>query len=151
VRRSAHPGPRPLIVGVVIVIAALALSACTEVEEKEPSGYEPSKLEPVKGSDGLQRVTFTAEGAERVGLETARIRHSGGQEVIPYAALIYDPEGKTYVYTSPKHLSFVRAEIQVDRIDRDRVLLSDGPPAGTKVVTVGADEVYGTELDIASG
>jgi hypothetical protein len=134
-----------------MVVAALALSACTEVEEEEPSGYEPSKLEPVKGSDDLQRVTFTAEGAERVGLKTARIRRSDGQEVIPYAALIYDPEGKTYVYTSPKRLSFVRAEIQVDRIDGDRVLLSDGPPARTKVVTVGADEVYGTELDIASG
>jgi multidrug efflux pump subunit AcrA (membrane-fusion protein) len=79
------------------------------------------------------------------------VRRSGGHEVVPYAALIYEPEGKTYVYTSHERLSFVRAEIQVDRIDGDRVLLSDGPPAGTKVVTVGADEVYGAELDIASG
>lgn len=135
----------------MLVLVGLPLSACTEVEEEEASGYEPSKLEPVKGSDDLQRVTFTAEGAERVGLKTVPIRRSGGHEVVPYAALIYDPEGKTYVYTSPKRLSFVRAQIQVDRIDGDRVLLSDGPPAGTKVVTVGADEVYGTELDIASG
>ena len=44
-----------------------------------------------------------------------------------------------------------KAEIRVDRIAGDRVLLEDGPPAGTKVVTVGAGEVYGTELDIASG
>jgi hypothetical protein len=29
------------------------------------------------------------------------------------------------------------------------VLLKDGPPAGTKVVTVGAAEVYGTEIDMA--
>jgi hypothetical protein len=134
-----------------LLLLALPLSACKEVEEEEVSGYEPSKLEPVKGSGDLQRVTFTTEGAERVRLKTVPIRRNGGHEVVPYAALIYDPEGKTYVYTSPRRLSFVRAEIQVDRIDGDRVLLSDGPPAGTKVVTVGADEVYGAELDIASG
>ena len=43
----------------------------------------------------------------------------------------------------------MRAEVKVDRIDGDRVLLSEGPPAGTKVVTVGAAEVYGAELEIA--
>jgi ABC-type oligopeptide transport system substrate-binding subunit len=134
-----------------LLLLALPLSACAEVEEEEASGYEPSELSPVKGSGDLQRVTFTAEGAERVGLKTVPIRRSGGHEVVPYAALIYDSEGKTYVYTSRKRLSFVRAEVQVDRIDGDRVLLSDGPPARTKVVTVGADEVYGAELDIASG
>jgi hypothetical protein len=38
----------------------------------------------------------------------------------------------------------------VDRIEGDRVLLTDGPPAGTKVVTVGVTEVYGTELEVPS-
>jgi ABC-type oligopeptide transport system substrate-binding subunit len=134
-----------------LLLLSLPLSACNEVEEEEASGYEPSELAPVKGSGGLKRVTFTDEGAERVGLKTAPIRSSGGHEVVPYAALIYDSEGKTYVYTSRKRLSFVRAEVQVGHIDGDRVLVEDGPPAGTRVVTVGADEVYGAELDIASG
>ena len=38
---------------------------------------------------------------------------------------------------------------RLDRIEGQRVYLSDGPPAGTAVVTVGATEVYGTELEIA--
>lgn len=151
-RKDVRPGLwRRLLVAGVVAIAALALSACREVEEEEQSGYEPSELAPIKGSGGLKRVTFTPEGADRVGLKTAPIRRSGGREVVSYAALIYDPEGTTYVYRSPKRLSFVRAEVRVARIDGDRVLLLDGPPAGTKVVTVGADEVYGAELDIASG
>ncbi len=54
----------------------------------------------MKGHDDLKRVTFTAEGAERIGLETAEVGRSGGHKVVPYAALIYDPEGETYVYTS---------------------------------------------------
>lgn len=134
----------PLLVAVV-----LALGGCTEVESETATGYEPSKIEPVKGSD-LQRVTFTAEGAERVGLRTGTVTRRGKQEVVPYAALLYSPDGKTYVYTSPKRLQYLREQVEVDRIQGDRVFLSDGPPAGTEVVTVGATEVYGTELEVAS-
>jgi ABC-type oligopeptide transport system substrate-binding subunit len=141
---------RLALAGLVLAIAALPLAGCTEVETETATGYEPSTLEPVKGNDDLQRVTFTAEGAKRVDLQTAAVRRSGAQKVVPYAALIYDPEGKTYVYTSPKPLEYLRAEVKVDRIEGDRVLLSRGPPAGTRVVTVGAAEVYGTELEVPS-
>jgi hypothetical protein len=133
----------------LLVIAALPLSACSEVEEEEATGYEPAKLESVKGSDDLKRVTFTREGAERVGLRTAPVREQGQAKVIPYAAVLYDAGGKTYVYTSPEPLSYVREEVEVERIDGDRAQLSSGPPVGTEVVTVGAAEVYGTELEIA--
>jgi hypothetical protein len=141
---------RLALAGLVLAIAAPPLAGCTEVETETATGYEPSTLEPVKGNDDLQRVTFTAEGAKRVDLQTAAVRRSGAQKVVPYAALIYDPEGKTYVYTSPKPLEYLRAEVKVDRIEGDRVLLSRGPPAGTRVVTVGAAEVYGTELEVPS-
>jgi multidrug efflux pump subunit AcrA (membrane-fusion protein) len=95
-------------------------------------------------------VTFTEEGAKRTGLKTGEIRREGGRKVVPYAALIYDPEGKTYVYTSPKPLTYLRAAVKVKRIKGQRVIVSDGPPAGTDVVTVGAAEVYGTELEVAT-
>jgi hypothetical protein len=129
----------------VLAIGVLSLSACTEVEEESESGYEPAKLADVKGSDDVKRVTLTEEGAARVGLRTARVK-SG---IVPYAALIYDAEGKTYVYTSPKPLSYLREEVEVDRVDGDHAYLSRGPPSGTEVVTTGAAEVHGAELEIA--
>jgi hypothetical protein len=138
------------LAGLVSVAAAIALGSCTEVETESATGYEPAALEPVKGSEDLQRVTFTEEGAKRVGLKTAEVSRNGKRLVAPYAALLYDPEGKTYVYTNPKPLEYLRAPVEVDRIEGDRVLLTDGPPAGTKVVTVGVTEVYGTELDVPS-
>jgi hypothetical protein len=138
------------LAGLVSVAAAIALGSCTEVETESATGYEPAALEPVKGSEDLQRVTFTEEGAKRVGLKTAELSRNGTRLVAPYAALLYDPEGKTYVYTNPKPLEYLRAPVEVDRIEGDRVLLTDGPPAGTKVVTVGVTEVYGTELDVPS-
>ena len=95
-------------------------------------------------------MTFTKEGAgARWTSRPATVSRSGGHKVIPYEALIYNDEAKTFVYTSPKPLSYERVPITVDRIDGDRVLLSKGPAVGTKVVTVGATEVYGAELDIA--
>jgi multidrug efflux pump subunit AcrA (membrane-fusion protein) len=134
----------------LIVIGAMSLSACKEVESESAAGYEPTKLEPIKGKgEDFQRVTFTKEGAARVDLQTGTVSRGGGQKVIPYEALIYNDEAKTFVYTSTKPLSYERVPITVDRITDDRVLLSKGPAVGTKVVTVGATEVYGAELDIA--
>ena len=77
------------------------------------------------------------------------MRASSGQTVVPYESLIYNDEAKTFVYTSPKALEYERVPVTVDRIEGKRVLLSKGPAAGADVVTVGATEVYGTELEIA--
>ena len=34
------------------------------------------------------------------------------------------------------------------RIDGDAAMLSSGPPVGTAVVTVGSQELFGTEYDV---
>jgi hypothetical protein len=136
---------------VLVAVAGLFFSACKEVEEESAAGYAPSKTEPVKGSkdDELMRITFTREGAARTGIETETVRGAGQEKVIPYEALIYNDEAKTFVYTSPKPLSYLRVPVKVDHIAGQRVYLSQGPSAGTAVVTVGASEVYGTEIDMA--
>jgi hypothetical protein len=144
------PGRSRLLAAGLALALGLPLAACKEVEETASTGYEPSKLESIGGTD-VKRVGFTPEAARRAGLRTAPVRRAGRHTAVPYPALIYDPEGTTYVFTSPKPLFFVREEVEVDRIEGNVALLSDGPPVGTKVVTVGALEAYGTELEIASG
>ena len=141
---------RAIAVAMLVFLASVALPACREVETETETGYEPSSLEPVKGSTDLVRVKFTAEGAKRTGLQLAPVRRNGEHKIVRYAALIYDPEGRTYVYTSVTPLSFVRKEVEVDRIEGKQVFLTRGPAVGTRVVTVGAAEVYGTELEVAS-
>ena len=144
---------RAACIGLVLIAACVVtLSACGEASSgydyETASHHEPAKLEPIKGTD-VQRVIFDAEGAKRVGLKTAPIRQNGQGTVIPYDAVIYDADGKTYTYTAPKPLTYVRQEIAIDHVAGDSVMLSDGPPAGTKVVTVGAAQVYGTEFEVA--
>ncbi len=136
-------------IAVLLIVGSLvpALSACTQVEESE-STYSPTSVKPVKGTDDIQQVTFTASAAQRADIRTARVRASGALTSIPYAALIYNEEGDTYTYVSPKPLVYVREPIDVDRIAGDHVLLKHGPPAGTPVVTTGAAEVYSAEFGV---
>ena len=127
---------------------SLPLAACSQVEEFE-STYSPTTVEPLKGrDDDMKRVTFTPEAAQRADLKTDRVRASSRHTSIPYAALIYDEEGLTYTYVSPKPLVFVREPVDIDRIAGDRVVLRDGPPSGTRVVTTGAPEVYSAEFGV---
>jgi hypothetical protein len=145
-------GPRTRAVGVLagVVGAGLLVGGCKEVEATDASVHQPATVEEVAGLD-VKRVTFDQTGADRVSLRTAKVRRTDRGTVLPYAALIYDAQGVAWVYTNPAPLTFQRAEVVVDRIVGDHVWITDGPPPGTRVVTVGATEVYGAELDIAGG
>jgi len=68
------------------------------------------------------------------------------RRVVPYSAVYYDAEGTAWAYVNPKPLIFERRRIVVERIDGDLAVLTDGPPVGTKVVTVGAALLYGAEV-----
>ena|SRR5215212_6008664 len=142
---------RAACAGLVLIAAGVSLSACSQTST---GGYEADKpagpvfkVEPIKGTE-VALVKFSALGAKKVGLQTAVIRRDGEQKVMPYAALLYDSEGKAFAYTSPKPLTFVRKKVKVERVEGDRVMLAEGPPAGARVVTTGADEVYGTEFGV---
>ena len=130
-------------------LAALTLGACASAPSEDAPDVEnePARVEPIKGTD-LSRVTLTPLAAQRVGIATAPIRSGPRGEVIPSAAILYDAEGRAYVYTSPKPRVFVRAPLVVRSVDGERAILVKGPPVGTRVVTVGATELYGVEFGV---
>ena len=70
------------------------------------------------------------------------------RKIIPYAAVLYDAKGNTWVYTNPQPLVFIRHSIQIDAIVGDKVILVAGPPVGTAVVTVGGAELFGAEFGV---
>jgi hypothetical protein len=139
------------VIGVVLVLACLLLSACgqssnaTTAEESHPV-----KIEHLEGKTPTREI-LTEEAAKRLDIQTAEVRDTavnGVQRmVVPYAAILYDTEGATWVYTNPEPLTYVRHPITVDQIKGDEALLSDGPPSGSAVVTVGAEELYGAEFE----
>jgi hypothetical protein len=143
---------RAACAGLVLIAGVVSLSACGEASSgydyETASHHDPAELEPIKGTD-VQRVIVDPEGVERAGIQTSPIRQNGQGMVMPYSAVIFDAEGHTYTYTSPEPRTYVRQKIVIDRVEGDSVMLFDGPPAGTEVVTVGAAFVYGTEFEVA--
>jgi hypothetical protein len=152
INRERRRQLRAACAGLVLIAGVVSLSACGEASSgydyETASHHEPAKLEAIKGTD-VHRVILDAEGAERIGLKTAPIRQNGEGTVIPFGAVIYDADGETFTYTVPEPLTYVRQSIIIDDVVGDSVMLSDGPPAGTEVVTVGAAEIYGSEFEVA--
>ena len=120
---------------------------------------EPVEIEQVEGTE-LARLTLTDQAAKRLDIQTAPVDEAAvaatangagdlvERLVVPYAAVLYDRAGKTWAYTNPETLVFVRHAITVDYVDGERAVLSTGPDVGTPVVVVGATELFGAEVGV---
>ncbi|HET9561821.1 MAG TPA: hypothetical protein VFP01_06930 [Propionibacteriaceae bacterium] len=134
---------------VVTVAAAGSLAGCAEIEVPLAEPYEPAHLEST-GPDQPARVILTEEAQHRVQLQTTLVKPHGADVSLDHAALVYDKKGKPWVFTVIGPLTYIRAAVGIKEVNGNNVvILSSGPPAGTEVVTVGAIELWGTELEIA--
>jgi RND family efflux transporter MFP subunit len=66
--------------------------------------------------------------------------------VVPEAAVLYDIHGATWVYEDLGSNAYARRRVEVARHAGDRVVVTRGIDEGTKVVTIGAPELFGTEF-----
>ncbi len=71
---------------------------------------------------------------------------SGKGLVVPDAAVLYDINGATWVYQDRGAGTYVRRRVEVARHAGGKVLISRGLDEGTRVVTAGAAELFGTEF-----
>ncbi len=137
---------------VAIIVGGLGLEACG----RKPAAHKrehPAEVVRIEGAD-VSRVTLTARAIERIDLRTDQVREqrvpgsASPRRVVPYSALIYDPRGETWVYSSPEPRTFVRQRVVVDYIEGAIAVLREGPPTGTVVASVGVAELYGTEFGV---
>lgn len=132
------------------LVVGLALTGCGGTTA-EAAPEAAAVVEEIEGGS-VSRITLTAHAAERLAIETATVSDAGsGELAVPFAAVFWDAQGQAWTYTNPEELVYVRAPIFVERIDGDEALLSEGPAAGTTVVTVGVAELYGTETGVGGG
>ncbi|MDI3194926.1 hypothetical protein QK285_10835 [Pseudarthrobacter sp. AL20] len=98
---------------------------------------------------GIARITLSQRAIERLELLTDTVKPgSGGAGIMfPYAALLYDAQGKTWVYTNPEPLLYERQAVTVTKVEAGAVTASVGPAVGTPVVTVAAAELFGAEFN----
>ena len=142
---------------VVLIIASLLLSAfvlagCGKPSEVVAEEASPAKVEHLEQGPDASRITLTEDAAKRIDIQTAQVQDakaaSGAKQLaIPYAAVLYDTTGKTWVYTTSEAKVFVRSPVTVDHIEGNQAVLTAGPTVGTAVVTTGAEELFGSETE----
>ncbi|MET3923155.1 hypothetical protein [Arthrobacter sp. UYEF20] len=146
----ASPRGRKLAALIIAAFLALSAASCGQAPAAAPTDGDPAVLAEVPGTD-LHRLTLTEHALERVDLKTevTSLDPQTQKLSVSYGAILYDSTGQTWVYTNPEPRVFVRQAVTVERINGGVALLTDGPAAGTVVVTTGAEELYGAEFDTA--
>jgi hypothetical protein len=134
-----------LVVASLVHVVVGGKSSATTV-----SAVLPARVEHLQGAEP-SRVTLTESAAKRLDLQTTLVRDvtadQAKQKAIPYAAIIYDTTGNAWTYVNPTAFTFVRHPITVDHIDGDTAFVTSDFPPFAKVVTVGAEELYGSETE----
>src|SRR5262245_5154090 len=116
------------LIVLVLISTSLLLSACgapsADIEVPEEEG--PAQVEHLEGAQPT-RVTLTEDAAQRLDIQTVPAQAN----IIPYAALLYDTEGNTWVYINPEPFVFVRSPVTVDHIEGGKAFLSKELPSGS--------------------
>ena len=68
------------------------------------------------------------------------------QNVVPWSAVLHDVHGGTWVYEALGEHVYARRRVEVQDVVDGGAVLARGPAAGTKVVSVGAAELFSTEF-----
>ena len=137
----------------LLALAGLGLSGCAEAATATAKKPAPYKIEKEEGTS-LSRVRLEQRVFDRIRIKTSTVREVerfGGdtaRKIVDYSAIVYEPKGDTAVYTNPSPLVFVRQPVKVDYIEGDVAVLTEGPAAGTAVVTVGTAELLGMEFGV---
>jgi len=88
----------------------------------------------------------TLRAGERVAVEIATLESKDERLVVPFNAVLHDIHGGQWVYAQTAEHTYTRKRIQVARIAGNDAILASGPAAGTKIVTDGSAELFGTEF-----
>jgi hypothetical protein len=128
---------------VLIIIAAAALAGCGRTSA--PAATPPPAHVRV-GHHGTVSVVLTPQGAQRAGLQTAVAASAarGRQAVVPYSALLYQPDGSSVIYKVTGPLTYTLVPVAVASVQGRQVYLTGLAP-GTAVVTVGGEELLGVQ------
>lgn len=125
-------------------------------EPDEGPGVDDSEDVDLPGEDVAEELHYLLDSPENglaagqaVLVELTLSVQETLRKVVPYAAVLYGVNGETWVYSNPEPLVFVRQPILIDYIEDDLAILSEGPEAGTAVVTVGAAELFGAETGVS--
>lgn len=122
-------------------------SSTTAISAKRIAG--PQTSDPLATSIDLYYHLDNSKNEFRPGQKVSVTLPMTGSEAantIPFSAIVYDIQGGTWVYENPSPNVFIRKRVELKTVSNGRAVLTRGPAAGTKIVTVGVAELFGTEF-----
>jgi hypothetical protein len=134
------------------LVALLLLGACSSEDSPDDEPTSDAVTVEVVSEDQPARLTLRQDAVERLGIETAPVASLPGKPArlaVPYAAVIYDADGRSWSFSNPAPRTYIRVPVTIESVDADTAVLSAGPRVGTKVVVVGASELVGAEAGIS--
>jgi hypothetical protein len=137
-----HQRGRVIIAAGTAALAVACLSGCGPAGTGETVQVPPARVQRVGSVD---EVVLTPAGRQRIGIKVIESAASGKMIVVPFSALLYEPDGRTAVYTETGPLTFLRKFVTVAHVVGQQVFLSAGLTTGVQVVTVGAEELLGVQ------
>ena len=112
----------------------------------------PRTADPLNSSADLFYELPNRDGSFRPGQKvsvTLPFKQEQTSSVIPFSAICYDIQGGTWVYENSTPLIFIRRRVELSNVENGMAILKRGPAVGTKIVIVGAAELFGTEFGSA--
>lgn len=138
---------------VVLLLTGLVVTGCSRTGAQEATSQnEPAVVTTVSGSEDQLQIRLTEDGASRIGLTLATVSAATPNATdgpnptsVAAGAVVYDPNGATWVYVQQQPLTFQRAQVVLSRVAGDTATLRSGPPVGTQVALLGVAELKGAE------
>lgn len=148
----------PVFGGDIATINAAGAARVGALNEANPSRYRearpvraPHTADPTAGTMDMYYEVPDANGTLLPGQRVnVLVPLAGDAEslVVPWAAVLHDIYGGTWVYERVAERTYTRRRIQVSSVTGDTAVLRSGPTVGAAIVTAGAAELFGTEFGV---
>jgi multidrug efflux pump subunit AcrA (membrane-fusion protein) len=136
--------------GAPVEVVSLGATPGASGRTATPIAAPPTADLATAGVDLFYRLA-NADGSLRPGQRVSvRVPLAAGAEhlVVPRSAVLFDALGGTWLYEARAGGVFVRQRVTLIDTIGETAVLGQGPAPGTRVVTVGAAELFGTEFGV---
>jgi hypothetical protein len=135
-------------IAALVLASGLTLAGCGGAAEGADVTVPPVAKVVSQGKDVPGLISLADAAARRLDIRTTPVAAGPAGLVVPYGAIVYEPDGSSWVFVQTDRLTYQRAPVTIGGIAGDQATLVSGPEAGTQVVTLGAAELVGVETGI---
>jgi RND family efflux transporter MFP subunit len=149
----------PVYVGDLRLIDRRQIAKVHAINETPGAAYHPARpinapptADPANNTADLYFELANGEGLMRPGQKVGVTLSERAPEdlekslVVPWSAVAHDINGGAWVYEHIAPQQYARRRVEVRRVVGSLAVLARGPAAGSKIVTAGVAELFGTEF-----